>query len=86
VLFLYLGSPVMLFSTSYPVPGQPHRQPHFKQYKTRVNMPSAEFDAAAAKAKLLSKASNDDLLALYKYFKQVSFAWITGIRGMRHEL
>ena len=37
-------------------------------------MPSADFDAAAAKAKALTKASNDDLLALYKYFKQVRVA------------
>jgi hypothetical protein len=36
-------------------------------------MPSADFDAAAAKAKALTKASNDDLLALYKYFKQVRY-------------
>jgi acyl-CoA-binding protein len=35
-------------------------------------MPSAAFDAAAAKAKTLASASNDDLLALYKYFKQAT--------------
>lgn len=35
-------------------------------------MPSAAFDAAAAKAKTLTAATNDDLLALYKYFKQAT--------------
>ena len=35
-------------------------------------MPSAAFDAAAAKAKALTAATNDDLLALYKYFKQAT--------------
>jgi diazepam-binding inhibitor (GABA receptor modulating acyl-CoA-binding protein) len=33
---------------------------------------SAEFEAAAAKAKTLTAATNEDLLALYKYFKQAT--------------
>ncbi|KAF9274974.1 Acyl-CoA-binding domain-containing protein 1 [Mortierella alpina] len=35
-------------------------------------MPSAEFDAAAAKAKTLKDATNDQLLKLYGLFKQAT--------------
>ena len=40
-------------------------------------MSDAAFLAAAARAKTLTSASNDDLLALYKLYKQVRAAGVT---------
>eukprot|EP00475_Leptophrys_vorax_P043724 TRINITY_DN850_c0_g1_i1.p2 TRINITY_DN850_c0_g1~~TRINITY_DN850_c0_g1_i1.p2 ORF type:complete len:100 (+),score=31.63 TRINITY_DN850_c0_g1_i1:414-713(+) len=49
---------------------KPQNGVYFVQTSHNTNMSEADFEAAAAKAKTLSGLSNDQLLNLYKYFKQ----------------